>query len=121
SLISPFYALLFYLWNAYFRPDDWTYGGLIASLNLSLIVGGYLLLATFLSQPRIRISTRVILIALFFADSLLCALDSEHPLWSWNSWVDFSKVLIITYLIIILATDRRRYRLVLLTIAMSLG
>ena len=40
SLFSPFYALLFYLWNAYFRPDDWTYGGLIASLNLSFVIGG---------------------------------------------------------------------------------
>ena len=27
---GPYYALLFYLWNAYFRQDDWTYGGLIA-------------------------------------------------------------------------------------------
>ena len=34
---SPFYALLFYLWNAYFRPEEWTYGALIYSLNLSFI------------------------------------------------------------------------------------
>ncbi len=26
-------ALLFYLWNAYFRPDDWTYGAFIMSLQ----------------------------------------------------------------------------------------
>jgi probable O-glycosylation ligase (exosortase A-associated) len=121
SLFSPFYALLFYLWNAYFRPDDWTYGGFIASLNLSFFVGGYLLLATVASMPRLRVSTRVILLAVFFIDSLICAIYSEHPSWSWNSWILFAKVLIITYIIVLLTTDRRRYRTVLTIIAISLG
>jgi probable O-glycosylation ligase (exosortase A-associated) len=102
SLFSPFYALLFYLWNAYFRPDDWTYGGFIASLNLSFIIGGYLLLATAVSMPRIRVSTRVILLGLFFTQSLFSTYQSEHPYWSWNAWVDFSKVLIITYVIVLM-------------------
>jgi probable O-glycosylation ligase (exosortase A-associated) len=121
SIFSPFYALLFYLWNAYFRPDDWTYGGLIASLNLSLIIGGYLLLATFLSMPRLRVSRRVILLFLFFIDSLACTIYSEHPAWSWTAWIVFSKVLIITYIIVLLTTDRHRYRMVLTIIAISLG
>src|SRR5438477_3216337 len=95
SLFSPFYALLFYLWNAYFRPDDWTYGGFIQSLNLSFTIAGYLLLATVVSLPRIRISTRVILLALFFAQTVISTVYSEHPYWSWNAWVEFSKVLII--------------------------
>jgi probable O-glycosylation ligase (exosortase A-associated) len=121
SIFSPFYALLFYLWNAYFRPDDWTYGGLIASLNLSFVIGGYLLLATFLSMPRFRVNTRVILIGLFFVDSLMCTIYSEYPAWSWNAWIDFAKVLVITYIIVLLTTDRQRYRIVLTVIAISLG
>ena len=24
AIQSPFYGLLFYLWNAYFRPESWT-------------------------------------------------------------------------------------------------
>src|SRR5262245_44646689 len=121
SLFSPFYALLFYLWNAYFRPDDWTYGGFIASLNLSFIIGGYVLLATIVSFPRIRVSTRVILLALFFGQTALSTVYSEHPYWSWNAWVEFSKVMIITYIIILLTTDRVRYRTVLTVITISLG
>jgi probable O-glycosylation ligase (exosortase A-associated) len=121
SLFSPFYALLFYLWNAYFRPDEWTYGGFITSLNLSWIIGAYLLLATAVSLPRMRVNTRTILLALFFADSLFSAYHSEHLSWSWNAWIDFSKVLVITYLIVLLATDRVRYRAVLTVIAVSLG
>jgi probable O-glycosylation ligase (exosortase A-associated) len=121
SLFSPFYALLFYLWNAYFRPDDWTYGGLIASFNLSFIIGGYLVVATLLSMPRLRVGSRVILLALFFADSLISTIYSEHPSWSWNSWTMFSKVIIVTYIIVLLTTDRQRFRTVLTIIAISLG
>jgi len=121
SLFSPFYALLFYLWNAYFRPDDWTYGGLIASLNLSFVIGGYVVVATILSMPKLRINKRVVLLALFFVDSLVCTIYSEHPAWSWSAWIVFSKVLIITYIIVLLTTDRQRYRMVLTIIAISLG
>lgn len=121
SLFSPFYALLFYLWNAYFRPDDWTYGGLIQSLNLSFIIGGYLVAATLLSMPRLRVGMRVVLLAIFFADSLISTIYSEYPAWSWNSWVMFSKVVIVTYIIVLLTTDRNRFRTVLTIIAISLG
>ena len=121
SLFGSFYALLFYLWNAYFRPDAWTYGGFIASLNLSFVIGGYVLLRTFASRPRMRVDARVVLLALFFADSLICTIYSEHPVWSWNSWIIFSKVLIITYVIVLLTTDRQRFRAVLTVIAISLG
>jgi hypothetical protein len=96
SLTSPFYALLFYLWNAYFRPDEWTYGGLIASLNLSFVIGGFLVLATAASLPRPRFSFRIMLMALFFIHSLVSALLSEDPYYSWSAWVDFAKVLIVS-------------------------
>jgi probable O-glycosylation ligase (exosortase A-associated) len=121
SLFNSFYALLFYLWNAYFRPDDWTYGGFIASLNLSFVISGYVLVTTLASTPRMRVSSRVVLLALFFVDSLICTIYSEHPSWSWNSWINFSKVLVITYIIVLLTTERRRYRAVLTVIALSLG
>jgi len=121
SIFSPFYALLFYLWNAYFRPDDWTYGGLIASLNLSFLIGAYLVLATAFSRPRFRVGIRIGLLALFFADTLFSAMQSEHFYYSWSSWIEFSKVLIVSYVIILLANDRTRFRYVLLIIAISLG
>ncbi len=121
SIFSPFYALLFYLWNAYFRPDDWTYGGLIASLNLSFVIGVYLVLATAFCRPRLRVSVRIALLALFFAVTLLSTIQSEHFYYSWSSWIEFSKVLIVSYVIVLLTNDRTRFRYVLLIIAMSLG
>jgi len=122
SLFSPFYALLFYLWNAYFRPDDWTYGGLVASLNLSFIIGAYLVLATTVSMPRVRVNLRVLLLALFFVQTVLSTWNSEYYYWSLSAWVDFSKVLIVCYIIILLASsDRQRFRSVFLVMAISLG
>src|SRR5262245_7524373 len=121
SLFSPFYALLFYLWNAYFRPDDWTYGGFIASLNLSFVIGTYLVLATAVTFQRLRINIRIVLLALFFGQTIISVMNSEHPASSFAAWIDFSKVMLVTYLIVVLAYDRKRYRLVLLVIAMSLG
>ena len=118
---GPFYALLFYLWNAYFRPEAWTYGPLLYSLNLSWVIGIYLVAITFLSMPKARLNARTGLVFLFFLHSLLCAYLSENPVWSWNSWEQFSKVLVISYLIVVLVTDERRYRLTLLVIALSLG
>ena len=118
---GPFYALLFYLWNAYFRPETWTYGGLIMSLNLSWVIGIYLVAITALSMPKPRLNARTGLVGVFFVHTLVCALLSENPTWSWNSWITFSKVLVISYLIVVLVTDEKRYRLTLLVMAFSLG
>ena len=41
SAFGAFYALLFYLWNAYFRPEVWAWNSTIAALNLSFVIGTY--------------------------------------------------------------------------------
>jgi probable O-glycosylation ligase (exosortase A-associated) len=118
---GPFYALLFYLWNAYFRPEEWTYGGLIFSLHLSFIIGVYLVLRTALSLPKLHLNLGSILVLLFLAQAILGTVESEHLVWSRAFLSDFFKVLLITYLIVVLVTDRGKYRLTLLVIALSLG
>src|SRR5262249_44007321 len=77
--------------------------------------------ASLFSMPKLRVSSRVILLGVFFIDSLICTIYSEHPAWSWNSWVMFAKVIIVTYIIVLLTTDRDRFRTVLAVIAISLG
>ena len=121
SFFGPFYALLFYLWNAYFRPEDWTYGPLIASLQLSWTIGLFLVGSTALSMPKYPLNWRVGLMALFILHTLVGVVTSEHVEFSWNAWIMFGKVVVIAYLIIVLATTRERFRLVLMAIALSLG
>ena len=42
ALQGPFYALLFYIWNAYFRPEDWIWTDFVRNLRLSYLIGLYL-------------------------------------------------------------------------------
>src|SRR5262245_18671712 len=81
---GPFYALLFYLWNAYFRPEEWAFwkGDLIRSLHLSLIIGAYLVVRTVASMPKLQINLRTGLILLFLAQAIIGTIWSEHPIWS---------------------------------------
>ena len=50
--LGAFEGLLFYLWYAYFRPDYWTYGPLIMSLNLSLVIAVYVVLRAIILLPN---------------------------------------------------------------------
>lgn len=118
---SPFYGLLFYFWNAYFRPEDWTYGELIISLRLSLIIGAYVVIRTIFSSPSWKVNLRTTLLWLFFAQALLGAYTSEDPTRSWVFFDAFWRVLVITYMIVVLVNDRKQFRLVLMVMTLSLG
>jgi len=121
AAIGPFQGLLFYLWNAYFRPDYWTYGTFIMSLNLSLIIGIYVVLRTALSAPRLQINLSTMLIWAFFGQTAIATMFSESPTISWPQLDVFARVVIIAYIMVVLVTDRSRFRLVLLVVSFSLG
>jgi probable O-glycosylation ligase (exosortase A-associated) len=118
---GPFYALLFYLWNAYFRPEQWVWGDTIGALNLSLIIGIYLVVTAMFSASRFRVNGRTALLLAFFVQTLAATFFSEHFDWSWRFWVEFSKVMLVSYLIVVLVDDRRKFRLMLLVVAYSIG
>jgi len=118
---GPFYALLFYLWNAYFRPEQWVWGGEVLEMRLSLVIGLYLVVTALLSTRSLRLNTRTLLVVLFAIHTILSALMSEHVDSSWAAWIDFARVLLVSYLIVILVTTPERMRLLLLVIALSLG
>ena len=121
SLGSAFYALLFYLWNAYFRPEQWVWSDLVTQLNLSLIISGILLLRTMFSPERFTLNVRVAVVAALFVDAFISTTMSVAPDWSMHYFIDFAKVLVVTYLIVVLVTDTTRLRFGLMVIALSLG
>src|SRR5215469_8931225 len=102
---GAYYALLFYLWNAYFRPESWVWRPMIGQLNLSFYIGLYLVAITLLSVQQFVFNARVALLILFFAQTLISTLLSEFPQSSWPYWTEFAKALLITYLIVVLVTD----------------
>jgi putative inorganic carbon (HCO3(-)) transporter len=121
SSFGAFEGLLFYMWNAYFRPDYWTYGGFIMSLNLSLIIGIYVVVRTLLSASDMKLGWGPLLIWLFFLQACIGTLTSVSPSLSRSALDVFARVIIISYLMIVLVTDRKRFRLVLVVISFSLG
>ncbi len=121
ALTSPFYALLFYLWVSYFRPEQWVWTGLVASLNLQLIVGAWVVLFAIISRQRLRFGVGPLLLLLFLLQGLISAVASPASGWAWVYWREFLKVALIGYLMIVLVTDERRLRLTIGVMAVSLA
>ena len=49
ALQSEFYALLLYLWFAYFRPEQWVWSASFQAFPISYVVGVYLVFRWILS------------------------------------------------------------------------
>src|SRR3954470_21642645 len=121
TLRAPLYALLFYIWNAYFRPEQWLWSDWISSLRLSLVVGIYLLLSVCLGPVKLTFSRRNLVFLLFGLHCIVSMLLSDYIEPAWPFMQEFSKVLIISYLITTLVDDLWKFRLTLLVIGLSLG
>src|SRR5262245_45685902 len=121
SLHGPFYVLLFYLWNAYFRPEEKIWEDILQTSNLSFIIGSSLLVSTLVSRKRFILDSYVILISLFLVHTLTSTLLSPYYEYSFPYWKDFLKRIIVGYLMLVLVDDFPKFRMVLLVIALSLG
>lgn len=121
SLKGPFYALLFYLWIGYFRPESWLWWDFFTQLNLSLIVGVVVLGATLLGVTKLQGGWGPILMILLLLQSLLSTFFSPAFDYSFLYWQDFAKSTIISFLIVSLVDSESKLRLTQLVIALSLG
>jgi putative inorganic carbon (HCO3(-)) transporter len=63
----------------------------------------------------------VLLIGLFLGQTWLSTVLSPHAAYSWPFWIEFAKISMIGYLMLILIDDFAKFRMVLLVIALSLG
>jgi len=121
ALQAPFYALLFYIGNAYFRPEDWVWMDFVSSLRLSLISGVWVVLISLLTRQRFVWNGRIALLWLFLLQTFLSTLASESFSYSWGYWTDFFKTIIITYMIVVLVTDISKFRLMVLVMTLAVG
>src|SRR5262245_29720476 len=121
ALHGALYGLLFYLWIAYFRPEQWVWSDFVQNLNLSLLAGVYVVIAAVFSGARFRFNLRIVAMFLFLLHCFLSTLFSEHFDYSMLYWRDFLKSTVISYLIVVLVDDVKKLRLVLLAITLSLG
>jgi probable O-glycosylation ligase (exosortase A-associated) len=121
ALQGPFYALLFYIWNAYFRPEYWIWTDFVRNLQLSYVIGLYLVITSLFSRQKFILNGKIILLFLFLLHTFISTVFSEHFDYSWLYWKDFLKSIIVTYLIIVLVDDFAKLRLTLMIMVLSLG
>src|SRR5215216_4366419 len=121
SLKGPFYALLVYLWIAYFRPESWLWSDFFTQLNLSFIVGIVILGATLLSGRQLRFGGGALLLLLVAVQSLFSTLMSPVFEYSWPFCQDFLKTTVISFLIVTLVDTEWRLRMTMAVIGLSLG
>jgi probable O-glycosylation ligase (exosortase A-associated) len=121
SFQGPFYVLLFYLWNAYFRPEVWLWNDFLVSLRLSLVIGTLLLVTSLNAFGNFRWNRQLILLAAFLAQTIISLMLSSYASECWPYWVDFFKVIVISFLMTILVVTPARFRITLWVIAWSLG
>jgi probable O-glycosylation ligase (exosortase A-associated) len=118
---GAFYVLLFYLWVAYFRPEQWLWWDFVTQFNLSFIVGIGLVLSSIFSVEKWRGGFRPTLLGLLLAQTLFSTLASPAFDVAWPGWTEFARILTVSYLIFVLVTTEERLRLAVLVIAFSLG
>ena len=123
SLRKPFWGLLFYLWISYFRPERWIWNGQwLQDTNLSFIVGIYVVVrAPFDEEAKFRLDTRTVLMIAFLGLDLVSTLTSPYLKYSQPFLEEFSKTVLVTYLLTVFLTDYPKFRMAVLIIALSLG
>jgi probable O-glycosylation ligase (exosortase A-associated) len=122
ALQRPFYALLFYVWYAYFRPEAWVWhGDLIKSLHVSYLAGVLLVGSALLRGSRLRLSSHFALVLLFAVHAVLSTSLSKYGSDAWPLLVEFLKSVIVAYMIVVFVDDMPKLRLLMVVMALSLA
>src|SRR5690349_17106294 len=109
SLQAPCYALLSYLGTVSFRPVDRVSDDISRSLNLSFSIGLYLVFVTMLCKKKLAWNGLITVCLLFLVQSVLSVVFSQYAEYSWPYLLEFGKVAVISYLIVVLTTDFAKF------------
>jgi probable O-glycosylation ligase (exosortase A-associated) len=122
-VFRPFFGLLVYGWLAYMRPQDKAWG-MSRWLPLSQWVAIALVLGLVLSFGRERwlvIKTQTVLLALLAAWISVTVVTAVRPEVAGDLYGYYWKAIVISILTTGLVSDRRRFRVMVILIALSIG
>jgi len=121
SFYGSFNALMFYLWMAYFRPESWIWNNWLTSYNLSFFVGIFLLVSTFITNVKFRFTLFTGLLSLVAVHSFLSTSMSNYSNEIFPYWVEFIKIIGVSYLITMIVKSEKDLKITLIVISLSLG
>lgn len=122
AFYRPFYGLLGFSWLAYMRPQDLAWG-LAASFPLSKIVALAIWVSLILrGNLNVFRRTPVTLAMLgLWVWLLVSVLAAQHRDVALEKFTDISKVFLIAFLTVVLVTDKKRFKISMAVIGVSLG
>ena len=89
--------------------------------RLSLFVSLFLLISTLITGIKFRFTLFAGLLSLVVIHSLISAINSNYSDIAISYWIDFIKVIVISYLITMLVKSEKDLRITLIVISLSLG
>jgi probable O-glycosylation ligase (exosortase A-associated) len=121
ALKGSFYLLLCYLCLAYFRPEQWLWIDFVTPLKLSLILGSLVVLTALFSHEHFKFGWGPLLFVLFLGQSLVSVIDSANSIAVWPLWIEFSKTVVVSFMIVTLISNEERLRLALTVVTFSVA
>jgi probable O-glycosylation ligase (exosortase A-associated) len=118
---GPFNALLLYLWIAYFRPQEWVWGGWITNAPVSLLVALLVVGYTLVVHRRYSLGPVQLFMVLFLIWGVISTANSLDPGYS-EAWIEaFAKTVLMAYLISVLLSDMEKFRIATVVLVLSAG
>jgi putative inorganic carbon (HCO3(-)) transporter len=125
-LVRPFVGILVYSWIGYMNVHRLTWGmaydfPFAQLIALVTLLGCVVMVIRESKWPRLPMERETILLLLLWSMFTLTTFTALLPQEAWPEWQKLSKILLITFLTIILVDDEKKLRYLILVIALSLG
>ncbi len=122
AVFRPFVGILFWCWISYMNPHRLTWG-IAYNFPAAMVIGAGTLVGLLFSKERTRIPMEretylLLLLWTFFVITTNFAL-SPGP--AWGRFESISKILLMTFVTMLVVNSRERLRTLLLTICLSIG
>ena len=121
-LARPYVGVLAWSWLGYMNPHRLTWG-FAFTLPFAQMVALATLAGMLFSKERKQIpwTRETILLLIFIGWMFLSTLYSNYPWLAWDQWNKVWRIMLMTYVTMMLINDRHRIHLLVVVIALSLG
>jgi probable O-glycosylation ligase (exosortase A-associated) len=125
-LVRPYIGVLLWAWLGYMNPHRLTWGSahdfpFALAVAIATLAGFAFTVVREQRFPKISWERETILLLLLWGMFILTTFFALRPDFAWPALFKISKILLMTFLTILLITDERKLRYLFLIIALSLG
>ncbi|MGH7681979.1 MAG: putative O-glycosylation ligase, exosortase A system-associated [Candidatus Eiseniibacteriota bacterium] len=122
AAVRPFIGILLWCWVSYMNPHRLTWG-IAYDFPVAMVIGAGTLLGLMFTKDRERLPLEretiyLILLWITFAGTTIFAFSQQE---AWTRLEQISKILLMTFVTMMLVNSRERLRLLLLVITLSIG